>query len=49
LRSSGGAVTGGLDKDKYVNEVSEDVLSKLPLIWDVIALRKEAGEVITPT
>ena len=42
-------MSGGIDKDRYVNDVSEDVLTKLPSIWDVIALRKEAGEIISPT
>ena len=49
LQSSGGASSGGFDKDEYVEKVANDVLGVLPAIWDIVALRKEAGEVVQPT
>jgi dynein heavy chain len=44
MQSSSAAMTSGLDKDRYIMQVAADVLSKLPPLWDVIQLRKEANE-----
>jgi dynein heavy chain len=32
-----------------VQKVADDVLAVLPVLWDIVALRKEAGEVVQPT
>lgn len=32
-----------------MNKVADDVLGVLPPVWDIVALRKEAGEFIQPT
>ena len=44
MQSSSAAMTSGLDKDRYIMQVAADVVSKLPPLWDVIQLRKEANE-----
>jgi dynein heavy chain len=49
MQASGGAAAGGIDKDEYVEKVASDVLNKLPALWDLVALRKDAGEDIQPT
>lgn len=49
LQSTGGSAVGGIDKDEYVEKVASDVLTKLPAVWDVVALRKDSGEDIQPT
>eukprot|EP01015_Nassula_variabilis_P031722 TRINITY_DN7218_c0_g1_i8.p1 TRINITY_DN7218_c0_g1~~TRINITY_DN7218_c0_g1_i8.p1 ORF type:complete len:428 (+),score=99.42 TRINITY_DN7218_c0_g1_i8:162-1445(+) len=39
----------GVNKEEYVENLAADILSKLPKIYDVLAYRKEAGDVIQPT
>lgn len=36
-------------KDQYIDGVATDILAKIPQVWDVLLLRKEAGEILQPT
>lgn len=47
--SSAGSSTG-VNRDEYIEGVANDVLGKLPdNVWDIAALRAEAGIDISPT
>lgn len=49
LQISGGGSSTGVNRDEYIEGVATDILGKLPPTWDVVVLRKEAGEILQPT
>lgn len=49
LQVSGAAAVSGVNRDEYIEGIATDILSKLPSVWDVVVLRKEAGEILQPT
>jgi len=49
MQSSGDSGTGSVNREDFVNNTASDILSKLPVLFDVLALRKEAGEDLAPT
>lgn len=49
LQVQGSHSSSSDNKDEYIDNIASDILSKLPSIWDVFLLRKEAGEVLQPT
>jgi dynein heavy chain len=48
MQSSGDSSSTGMDKDAMVGSTAKDILSKLPKAYDVVAMRKEGGE-LSPT
>lgn len=38
----------GINRDQYISSVASDILSKLPDIFDVLAMRKETGDILPP-
>jgi|NOAtaT_7_FD_contig_81_519256_length_1141_multi_3_in_0_out_0_3 dynein heavy chain, axonemal len=49
LQISGASASSGINKDEYIEGVATDILAKLPPVWDVLVLRKEAGDNLQPT
>jgi dynein heavy chain len=49
MQTSGASSTTGVNKEEYVGNLAMDILGKMPPIYDVVALRKEAGENLMPT
>ena len=49
LQTNSAQAGAAVNKDEYIVQVATDILTKLPPIWDVIALRKEAGINLAPT
>jgi dynein heavy chain len=39
----------GVNKEEFVANTASDILAKMPPPFDVVALRKEAGEELQPT
>ena len=50
MQVSSAASSSGINRDDYIEGVANDVINKLPdQLWDIVALRNEAGLDISPT
>lgn len=49
MQTTNVASSTGVNKEEYVEGIANDIQSKIPLPYDVVAFRKEAGIEISPT
>lgn len=49
MQTTSASASTGVNKDEYVEGVASDIQAKIPVPYDVLAFRKEAGIEISPT
>ena len=49
MRSSGGSGTSAVDRDKHLRSVIEDIQNKIPEPYDILLMRKQFEDKMTPT
>lgn len=49
LQPQTGATEGGISRDEFIDNVCKDIISKIPLCYDLIKIRKQFEMSLTPT